>query len=126
VTGGGGAGTQVWKWINLSQLTGNAGFTVSAGNLTQTFQIGARENGLDMDKFLFGMATNTFTVAELDAGGPGTPPASIVLPLPPDLVAGNLMQFNDNGNWTWYCDERSVIDKARGNLIVGSDASPPG
>ncbi len=126
MTGGGGAGTQVWKWINLSQLTGNAGFTVSAGNLTQTFQIGARENGLDMDKFLFGMATNTFTVAELDAGGPGTPPASIVLPLPPDLVAGNLMQFNDNGNWTWYCDERSVIDKARGNLIVGSDASPPG
>jgi hypothetical protein len=48
------------------------------------------------------------------------------LALPPDLVRGNLVQFNDNGNWTWYSDERSVIDAVRGDLIVGSDASPAG
>lgn len=52
VTGGGSLGGGMWKWINLSQFTGQPGFTASAGNLTQTFQIGARENGLDLDKFV--------------------------------------------------------------------------
>jgi hypothetical protein len=126
VTGGGSAGTQAWKWINLSQFALGPTFNVTAGNLTQTFQIGAREDGLAMDKFVFGTAGYTFTVADLDSGGPGTPPVSPALALPPDLVTGNLLQFNDNDNWTWYCDERSVVDAARGNLIVGSDASPAG
>jgi lysophospholipase L1-like esterase len=70
--------------------------------------------------FLFGSSHS------LDAGEPGTPPTGQNLRLPPDLVAGNLIQFNDNGNWTWYCDERSVVDKSRGKLIVGSDASGAG
>jgi hypothetical protein len=126
VTGGGSAGTQVWKWINLSQFAPGPTFTVTAGNLTQTFQIGAREDGLAMDKFVFGTAGYNFTVSDLDSGAPGTPPATPTLALPPDVVMGNLIQFNDNGNWTWYCDERSVIDSVRGNLIVGSDASPAG
>ena len=126
VTGGGSAGTQVWKWINLFQFAPGPTFTVTAGNLAQTFQIGAREDGLQMDKFVFGTAGYTFTVSDLDAGAPGTPPVAPTLALPPDLALGNLLQFNDNGNWTWYCDERSVIDAARGYLIVGSDASPAG
>src|ERR1019366_3590967 len=74
VTGGGSLGSGVWKWINLSHFTGQSGFTVSAGNLTQTLQIGARENGLDMDKFVFGTASYTFTVSNLDNGTDGTPP----------------------------------------------------
>jgi glucuronoarabinoxylan endo-1,4-beta-xylanase len=68
----------MWKWINLSQFTGQPGFTVSAGNLTQTFQIGARENGLDLDKFAFGTAGYAFTVSNLDNGTDGTLP-----PVPP-------------------------------------------
>src|SRR6185312_9658309 len=77
VTGGGALGSGVWKWINLSQFTGQAGgFTVSAGSLTQTFQIGAREDGLDMDKFVFGTTGTPFTVSNLDAG---TIPGSVVL-----------------------------------------------
>jgi hypothetical protein len=126
VTGAGTAGTQVWKWINLSQFTGNAGFTVSATNLTQTFQIGGREDGLDLDKLVFGTAGYTFTVADLDAGAGGTPPATNPVAVPPDMVTGNLIQFNDNGNWTWYCDERTVVDKTRGRIIVGSDGNPAG
>lgn len=43
-----------------------------------------------------------------------------------DLVKGNLIQFNDNGAWCWYQDERAVVDKASGKLIVGSDASDNG
>jgi uncharacterized repeat protein (TIGR03803 family) len=68
VTGGGTLGSGMWKWINLSQFTSQSGFTVSAGSLTQTFQIGARENGLDLDKFAFGTAGSAFTVSNLDAG----------------------------------------------------------
>ena len=68
VTGGGSLGSGVWKWINLSQFTSQSGFTVNAENLTQTFQIGARENGLDLDKFAFGTAGTAFTVSNLDTG----------------------------------------------------------
>ncbi len=57
----------MWKWVNLSQFTANAGFTVPLGNLGQTFQIGGRENGLDLDKFVFGATNYTYTVAQLDA-----------------------------------------------------------
>ncbi len=68
VTGGGTLGSGMWKWINLSQFTSQSGFNVSAGSLTQTFQIGARENGLDFDKFAFGTAGLSFTVSNLDSG----------------------------------------------------------
>jgi glucuronoarabinoxylan endo-1,4-beta-xylanase len=85
VTGVGSAGNQVWKWVNLSQFdvpgSGSEApitFTVPAGNLTQTFQIGAREDGLDLDKFAFAPTGYNFTVANLDAGGPGAAPASAV------------------------------------------------
>jgi len=45
VTGGGTPTSGVWKWINLSQKMSQDGFTVTAGNLTQTLQIAAREDG---------------------------------------------------------------------------------
>jgi hypothetical protein len=43
-----------------------------------------------------------------------------------DLVKGNLIQFNDNGGWRWYQDERAVIDVAAGKLLLGSDGSGTG
>jgi hypothetical protein len=45
---------------------------------------------------------------------------------PYDLVNGNLIQFNDNGAWCWYQDERSVVDVQGGRLIVGSIANKNG
>lgn len=68
VTGGGTLGSGMWKWINLSQFVSQSGFNVTAGNLTQTFQIGARENGLDLDKFAFGTAGVSLAVSNLDSG----------------------------------------------------------
>jgi hypothetical protein len=38
--------------------------------------------------------------------------------LPPNYVAGSLIQLNDNGAWSWFMDERVIVD--RGKLIVGS------
>ena len=89
VAGNGSGGSQVWKWVNLSQFApGGSGtenpitFQVPSGNLTQTFQIGARENGLELDKFVFGTVGYTFTVSNLDNGTDGTPP-----PPPPPATA---------------------------------------
>ena len=43
-----------------------------------------------------------------------------------DIVKGNLIQFNDNGAWCWYQDERAIIDIKSGKIILGSCASGPG
>jgi hypothetical protein len=43
-----------------------------------------------------------------------------------DCVKGNLIQFNDNGAWCWYQDERAVVDLNSGKLIIGSVASGAG
>lgn len=61
--GGGSAGTQVWKWVKFSTA-----YTVSAGALSQTFQIGSREDGLSLDKFVFAPSDVSMTVTDLDNG----------------------------------------------------------
>ena len=37
---------------------------------------------------------------------------------PANYVAGSLVQLNDNGAWSWFMDERVIVDQ--GKLIVGS------
>jgi endo-1,4-beta-xylanase len=75
VDGAGGAGSNTWKWINLSEFTGDEPpvvFSVTEGELVQTFQIGAREDGLDFDKIAFARADYYYTVSNLDNGEEGT------------------------------------------------------
>jgi len=52
------------------------------------------------------------------AGAPTctTPPAG---PVP----SSSIIQFNDNGAWCWYQDERAVVDTKANKLIIGSVAS---
>ena len=93
VDGMGSGGLNVWKWVNLSQFTVNGSaatsFVVAAGALTQTFQIGAREDGLDFDKFIFGTKGLYFTVANLDAGVQGSTTAPVTfVPTGPALATG--------------------------------------
>jgi hypothetical protein len=45
---------------------------------------------------------------------------------PRDVVYGNLIQFNDNGAWSWFQDERAIVDEQEGTLIVGSVANRDG
>jgi hypothetical protein len=40
-----------------------------------------------------------------------------------NLVDGNLIQFNNNGAWCWYQDERAVIDNTNNKLVIASVAS---
>jgi endo-1,4-beta-xylanase len=76
VDGPGSLGTGVWKWVNLKngyQSTPGQPFTVNIDSLEQTFQVGGRENGLDIDKFAFGKTSLSFTVANLDSVQAGSP-----------------------------------------------------
>jgi len=83
---GGSAGTAVWKWQRMTPQVGGGGgtgpavWTVPAGQLTQTFNWGSREDGLLLYKFAFGPIDLCYTVGDLDAarGPSGTCP-----PLPP-------------------------------------------
>ena len=43
-----------------------------------------------------------------------------------DYVAGTLMVFNDNGAWSWYQDDRAIVDAAAGNLLIGSVSNKAG
>lgn len=40
-----------------------------------------------------------------------------------DHVAGTLVQVNPDGCWSWYMDERAIVDPANGHLLVSSEAS---
>ena len=66
VDGAGTIGAQVWKWVNLTKNTYSGvpgdSFYVSMDSLTKTFQIGSREDGLDIDKLAFGKSNLYFTV----------------------------------------------------------------
>lgn len=93
VTGGGTAGSGVWKWVKLSVFDGGEPppvFDVPAGALTQTFEIAGREDGLWIDKLAFGPEGVFFTVSNLDNGEPGTtePPPPPFEPTGPPLATG--------------------------------------
>lgn len=46
------------------------------------------------------------------------PPSGLNDQLPNDYVAAPWFELNDNGAWSWFMDERAIVD--RGTLIVGS------
>ncbi len=77
VDGPGALGSSVWKWINVTKNTysGVPGdtFYVSPDSLTRTFQIGSREDGLNIDKFAFGKTNLYYTVNDLEKVLPGSP-----------------------------------------------------
>ena len=85
-----------FRWINLSEFDGGEAplrFTVEAGALAQTLEIGAREDGLAIDKLALVASPVSQTVAELDAGLPGNilpppPPPRICVPHGPALADG--------------------------------------
>jgi len=79
VDGGGTDGSGVWKWVNMTRFAEGPEiktYTVVEDSLTVTFQIGGRENGLYIDKYVFGKSGLYFTVKNLmngEAGSVGYP-----------------------------------------------------
>lgn len=43
-----------------------------------------------------------------------------------DDVRGNLIQFNNNGGWSWFEDERAILDPVTNQLLVSSVATSAG
>jgi hypothetical protein len=39
---------------------------------------------------------------------------------PADHVAGPLIQLNDNGAWSWFMDERAIVNNGKLNRRLGS------
>lgn len=75
VTEDGVGGTEIWKWINITECSCTEGvldLTVADGGLTQTFQIGSREDGFDIDMLAFAHADRFYTGIDLMTGGTGT------------------------------------------------------
>ncbi|MFA9391122.1 MAG: endo-1,4-beta-xylanase [Prolixibacteraceae bacterium] len=72
----GSVGSEVWKWVNISQNfyaggSSNLAFTVNSDEIIKTFQIGSREDGLQFDKFAFGRTDLFYWVEALDNNLPG-------------------------------------------------------
>lgn len=64
------------------------------------------------------------------AGSGGTDDGSSVCPFSggkepsgQNWVNGELLEFNDNGGWCWYQDERAIVDQETGELVIASVAS---
>lgn len=77
--GSGGLDTGEWFWVKLTGFDYGATsleFPVGQEALSLTFQLGAREDGLDLDKIAFGRKGIYFTVQNLETGTEGstTPP----------------------------------------------------
>jgi hypothetical protein len=55
--------------------------------------------------------------------------ASLQPPPPPSppsgIVNGNLIQFDSDGSWTWYTQERSIVDPNNGHVLVNSVGYSP-
>lgn len=42
-----------------------------------------------------------------------------------DIVHGNLIQIDGDGNWTWYTDERAIVDPNTGRVLINSVGFSP-
>jgi len=131
VDGGGSAGSGVWKWVDMSKFLVNGSaattFTVAAGALTQTFQIGAREDGLDFDKFVFGQSGLFFTVANLDAGTQGSTTAPVqFVPAGPPLATGKSKYLGSaysaaqSPNFTRYWNSVTPENGGKWGIVEGT------
>ena len=47
-------------------------------------------------------------------------PPTVTLPSGNDAVVGTMIQFNDNGGWCWYQDERAVVDTKANKLVIAT------
>ncbi len=127
----GGSGSEVWKWVNLSVFTGGTTFTVADGDLTQTLQIAAREDGLWIDKLIFAEENLFFTVANLNNEEPGTTYNPDDSPVGPPIADGldkflgcgfgpdskskfegfwNQVTPGNGGKWGWVEGTRDVMN----------------
>ena len=132
VTGVGTAGTEIWKWVNLTQDATQFptfSFSVTLDSLTKTFQIGTREDGLDIDKLAFGKADLFYTVNALDKGLVGSTSTTIdsskyyqgpQLAQGADKFLGNVKSTYGNNNFANYWNQITPGNEGKWGSVASS------
>jgi hypothetical protein len=115
---GSGSGTSSSASSNGSGGSGSSSGGQTSGGSTSGSSSGSTGGGSSG-------SSSSASGASSDAGPPPAPGACTTLPTTP-VPAGSIVQFNDNGAWSWYQDERAIVDKAARKLIIGSVAYAPG
>ena len=94
----------------------NAGTTAGAGSLAGGSSSGGATGG---------DATGGADASGAGSGGLGSGGSQSACPAlaPATIAAKDIIQFNDNGGWCWYQDERALVDTKAGKFIIGSVAS---
>lgn len=128
VDGAGAASSGIWKWINVSEYMGDEApviFDVPTNQLSQVFQIGGREDGLDIDKIAFGRSDLIFTVSNLDNGEEGR--ENVVVFPPNNAIARNSFKFLGNvysnsqlPNFTEYWNQVTPENAGKWGSVEGT------
>jgi len=128
ITEEGVAGTQVWKWINISECScteGAADFSVTADALTQTFQMGSRENAFDIDMIAFGNADLYYTGTNLMNAEDGV--AELPDPGKTDPIAtgknkflGSAYSNAQSGRFDWHWNQVTPENGGKWGSVEGT------
>lgn len=111
-TGGNAAGGSVGGTTSATGGGGGSATGGSTGTGTTPTSTGGRAGGTT------GTGTAAATGGATGTGGQTCPA------LPTAAVASkDIIEFNDNGGWCWYQDERAVVDAKGGKFVIGSVAS---
>ena len=122
------AGNEIFKWINASEVgegeNGPTLFVIEEANLTQTFQVGSRENGLDIDKLAFGNADLYYTVSNLENEEAGV--TEVPEEEGPDPIAFGQNKFLGSGytpgdfNFDWYWNQVTPGNAGKWGSVEGT------
>ena len=116
-TGGAKGGTTgTGGTVSTGGTTGTGGVTGSGGSATGgvTGTGGSGTGGASATGGAAGSGSGT--------GGAGGQVACPALPTSA-VAASSIIQFNDNGGYCWYQDERAVVDTKANKLIIATTAS---
>ncbi|MDI6401600.1 endo-1,4-beta-xylanase [Balneolaceae bacterium ANBcel3] len=132
VTDGGAAGTQTWKWLNISDGNYHADgvtYHVDRDDTTITFHIGGRETGFDMHQIAFGRADLFYTVGMLDTASPGSTEIEsdpiVIHPGPPlaeglDKFLGNIWSPPQLENFENYWNQVTAENAGKWGHVEGT------
>lgn len=128
----GGLGSEMWKWMNFSkngfQSAPADTFVISnPDSLSRIFQIGAREDGLRIDKIAFGLSGFYYTVENLDNGEAGSATEPGDDPIDMDPIAegkekwlGNIYSPSQVDGFTNYWNQVTPENAGKWGSVEGT------
>jgi rhamnogalacturonyl hydrolase YesR len=110
-----------WRWDDVHDSDNNNNVVVySLTDGQHTLEIANREDGVQLDRIY--ISSRNDTPGDEYEGG-SNDDENRVSGDGVDWVNGDLIQFNDNGGWCWYQDERVIVDSENSQIVLGSVAS---